>query len=312
MYTLSLLLAPLLLQETDAVPLKPIRIMGVFTRSPPIAPHQNSWMPLVPCPSIGECYKGGYPAIAAWMEYYSNPAEVRGTVKVMTPDFKSRMIFGHPLGLDLNHETWRRLGVDFATLSDEHLMSNSKDDLATELFLVNSPAPICLAGVVVDNHFPYLSGVFASSHVKVVDGVSLGLFTLWASKFGGRSGEVISYDKIIPIVTRRLRALGVDIIIALRIGFASEEGEILNLPAYDIDLAVQNTDWDVDTFTANGTTVLAAHDLQSSNAYPLVSVDLVQDGAAWSYSVHEVNPWKNDPPKGNADPFYLQELQRRI
>ena len=92
------------------------------------------------------------------MEYYSNPAEVRGTVKVMTPDFKSRMIFGHPLGLGLNHETWRRLGVDFATLSDEHLMSNARDELATELLLVNSPAPFCLAGVVVDDHFAYLSG----------------------------------------------------------------------------------------------------------------------------------------------------------
>ena len=151
--------------------------------------------------------------------------------------------------------------------------------------------------------------MFASSHVKVVDGVSLGLFTLWGYKFGGRYTQVMSYGKIIPIVTRRLRALGVDIIIALRIGFASEEDEILSLPAYDIDLVVQNTDWDVDTFAANGTTVLAAHDIQSYTAYPIVSVDLVQDGAAWSYSVHEVNPWKNDPPKGNADPFYLQELQ---
>ena len=310
MHTLPTLLAALLLlQETGAAPLKPIRLLGVFKRSAPIAPHQNWWGPLIPCPSIGECYKGGYPAIAAWMEYYSNPADVRGTVKVMTPDFKSRMIFGHPLGLDLNHETWRRLGVDFATLPDEHMMSNAKDERATELFMVNSPAPFCLAGVVVDDHFAYLSGVLVSWHVKVVDGVTLGLFTLWSSSFGiGQSTKVISHEKLVPIVTRRLRALGVDVVVALRIGQASGEEELTKLTTYDIDVVLQDSDRDINTFAANGTTVLAAPGSHSFGAYPVVAVDLVQDGAAWSYSVHEVNPWKNDTPKGNADPFYQQEL----
>ena len=310
MHTLPTLLAALLLlQETGAAPLKPIRLLGVFKRSAPIAPHQNWWGPLIPCPSIGECYKGGYPAIAAWMEYYSNPADVRGTVKVMTPDFKSRMIFGHPLGLDLNHETWRRLGVDFATLPDEHMMSNAKDERATELFMVNSPAPFCLAGVVVDDHFAYLSGVLVSWHVKVVDGVTLGLFTLWSSSFGiGQSTKVISHEKLVPIVTRRLRALGVDVVVALRIGQASGEEELTKLTTYDIDVVLQDSDRDINTFAANGTTVLAAPGSHSFGAYPVVAVDLVQDGAAWSYSVHEVNPWKNDTPKSNADPFYQQEL----
>ena len=286
----------------------PIRLIGVLNRSPPIAPHKASWGPLVPCGSINaDCWRGGYPAVAAWMEHLSHG--VRGTVKVITADIKSRTVFGHSKGLELNYDVWERLQLDFVTLPDDHILDIRHGDANVERFLYSSPLPISLVGIVIRGKHAYLTDLFSSWYIKKIDGITIGIFTLWSPWFHGDSTEAIPYEFVIPFVTRRLRGLGVDKIIVLRLGHKGVDGEEVLLTTYDIDVVVLATLSGMEEgVVRNGTTVLVAPLAKRSSEYPVVVVDLLQGETGWSYSLQEISPFKSDPPHGRDDPLYQREL----
>ena len=284
-----------LLCGADAALKKPIRLIGVFATSPPLAPHDKSWNPLVPCERIvtegdDDCYKGGFPGVAAWMEHYSQ--DVRGTIKVTSPDFKSRMIFGHPLGLDLNYEIWDRLDIDFVTLRAEHLMTKATDASVVENFVANMKQPMIMTDLAILDNFVYLLGLLTMWHVKVIDGVQIGVIVLWSETYLGRRGQSIPHDKLIPVVTTRLRAQGVAQIVVLRIGHVGVEDEMQQLTTYDVDVVLTDVVAGTD-FASNGTSVLYAAGIQDdkATAYPIVTLDLTEevDGSKWHYSVTEVS-----------------------
>ena len=283
-----------LLCGADAALKKPIRLIGVFATSPPVAPHDQVWNALVPCERIvtegdDDCYKGGFPGVAAWMEHYSQ--DVRGTIKVTTPDYKSRMIFGHPLGLDLNYEIWDRLGVDFATLRAELLMTRAPDASVVENFVANMKQPMILTDLAIQDNFVYLLGLLTMWHVKVIDGVQIGVIVLWSETYLGRRGQSIPHNKLIPVVTTRLRAQGVAQIVVLRLGYAGVEDEMQQLTTYDVDVVITDVVAGTD-FASNGTSVLyVSVQKDGAAAYPIVTLDLTEevDGSKWYYSATEVS-----------------------
>eukprot|EP01061_Rhynchopus_euleeides_P024368 TRINITY_DN392_c0_g1_i8.p1 TRINITY_DN392_c0_g1~~TRINITY_DN392_c0_g1_i8.p1 ORF type:complete len:995 (+),score=288.06 TRINITY_DN392_c0_g1_i8:53-3037(+) len=286
----------------------PIRVMGVVAASPPIAPHHKIYNPLVPCENItdvGEgCNKGGYPAMQTWMTNLSSDA--RGTVKFLSPDFRSRTVLAHPTGLKLNYAVWGNLGIDFVTMRNEHLLKSEYDRTAIESFIANSPYPWVMSDFVVDEAFPYLMELLSATHVKVVDGVKIGVLVLWSDTFTGRSGKSFPHQLIIPLLTKRLRAQGVDKIVVMRTDHPSTtEDEFMALTTYDIDVVVTDSVADRLSFVANDTAVLFSAEYQATSDYNLIVLDMVQDGGLWQYSLRDIGLYGTEPPAGRTDPVYI-------
>ena len=286
----------------------PIRIMGLLASSPPIAPHKYSFNPLVPCPDIlEERCKGGYPGVSRWMTNLT--ANTRGTVKFVAPDFRSRTILAHPKEIMLNHDIWDRLGVDFVTMRNEHLMSSSNNETFIEAFFMPQRHPLVVTDFKIDGSYAFLAGLISMWHVKEVDGVKVAILVLWSDTFEGRAMDSIPHSRIVPVVTRRLRADGVAQIIVFRVGHTSSyEDEMTLLSSYDIDLVVTDLYTTGETFTRNGTTVMFATLLQEdSSSYPIVSVDLYAVGNTWHYKLEEIDTYARDVPNGRTDPLFLAD-----
>eukprot|EP01061_Rhynchopus_euleeides_P024369 TRINITY_DN392_c0_g1_i9.p1 TRINITY_DN392_c0_g1~~TRINITY_DN392_c0_g1_i9.p1 ORF type:complete len:981 (+),score=333.05 TRINITY_DN392_c0_g1_i9:44-2986(+) len=284
----------------------PIRLLGVFQESPPVAPYAAVWNPLVPCEVLTDACLGGYPAVSAWMANFS--AGTRGTLRVMTPDYKSRTTLAHPSGLQINFAAWLRLGVDVAVLRTDHFLLGGVPESTLEGFVDDGRVPMVLSNFAIEDTFIFMD-VARRAFVKEVDGVKIGFLSLWSNTFPGYVVTVLQLKRALPLLTARLRAQGVQQIVATLLGFSTPEDTqgVAGLVDYDIDLVVCGIAVSTNNrtaFTSRGTTVLFI----DVDVYKLYAIDLTEAAPSqWSYSVSQsVDLWA-PIPHGTQDSAQMLE-----
>ena len=318
---------------------QPIVLMGVLASSPPLAPHWASWSSLVACgkivtwsadgtPKKRSCSRGGFPAIAAWMR--ATAVGSRGTIKILSPDFRSRTVRAHPMGLAINYEAWERLGLDVVTLRNEYLMtSRQKPGASAASFIENSKRPFLQSDMIITEVYASLYGLFVDVFMKQVDDVLIGVLVIWSERLGSRMERSFPHGDLLPVLTARLRKRGVVQIVVLRIGHTtgSAREEMVELTGHDIDVVLYDggklkeagTEERLASFRKNGTAIIVAEEYVGGDAYPFVALSLVQSKASqtWSYTLKEAVPHSTLPPGIDVGPdsAYMEDLiwaQRQV
>eukprot|EP01062_Namystynia_karyoxenos_P033776 TRINITY_DN24806_c0_g1_i1.p1 TRINITY_DN24806_c0_g1~~TRINITY_DN24806_c0_g1_i1.p1 ORF type:complete len:1927 (+),score=472.91 TRINITY_DN24806_c0_g1_i1:85-5865(+) len=187
----------------------------------------------------------GFPAAAAIVKQLRDEVGPASTVLAAGVETVSRLV--GDVGVAINADAHRILGVDFVALQDAKMVSQKgrTAELQGTRFLDRSLAPVVVSNAALETDFfgayePYIK----RNAVRVVGNVTVGFVSLWGSMdYAPLAPEAL----VLPVIIKRLReAMDCQVVVALCAGDQYPPGgnESWALTRFDIDIVLGPTHYE--------------------------------------------------------------------
>ena len=216
---------------------KPIRLVGIASDVAPIGPHGPFGADSVCGWNASECL-GGFPVVMSWVSEFRKTS--RGVVQFSSPDTMSRTVRAHPDGYELNYGAWSQWGTEFVLMDKDYPLNRAiTGGTSQEMrkFFGKSTIDLIMSNYPLSERFAFMSDRSVTHHITTVDGVTIGILSIW-ERHDGKIIQPVEAKAVLPYLTSDLREAGCDLIVAFVLGSSNTRNLIFRYADFDLDIVV--------------------------------------------------------------------------